>query len=206
MNIYCITRRLGEFANIICKLSDAWKPRINCRCVFSLTGGSMTRISILALAVVLVSLLSGCETIAGTPQQLISNIKKDGDSDSIQKFEVNRPLPAVSATLKNQSQRCLAVRMRIQTKDFSSIYTYTPQMSVGRNHSRLTLQWRVNDWFAEGEPRPNGWYVMVVDAYSAGPNKTRLECYSGMDKPIVLKAVRNWADGSNLGCPDLTQK
>jgi hypothetical protein len=55
------------------------------------------------------------------------------------------------------------------------------------------------------KPPPGGVYIFVADATPQG-NRTRIQIYGpskGYD--VLHRAVRGWASGENLGCPDMTK-
>ena len=59
---------------------------------------------------------------------------------------------------------------------------------------------------AVSEEPEKGYYLLVVDAILLGKSKTKVVFYRpsmGVD-PLVT-AIKGWASGKNLGCPDLTQ-
>lgn len=171
----------------------------------------MKRLRVIAAVAILAGLLTGCGTMATTPNKLISQVKQMNDHDAIQKYEVNRSLAQVSATLKERSKKCLAVAVTVTYRQGYGYHTdttyYTPHIRIGARHTRFTLQkgYGKGTIVVGDKPDKDGWYVMVVDAYSAGGHRTRLEGYSGFGDTVAFKAVRHWADGSNLGCPDMTK-
>ncbi len=174
----------------------------------------MTHIRAIAAAAVLAALLSGCGTMGRTPDKLISQVKNMNDPSAIEKYEVNHPLARVTATLKEQAKRCLAVTVTDTHEGNypgtrqTDVLTYTPRVTAGAHRTRLTLQKGFGAevrMVGEDKPEPDGWYIMVVDAYPAGPNRTRVEAYSGNGTNAAFKAVRHWIEGDNLGCPDMSR-
>ena len=46
----------------------------------------------------------------------------------------------------------------------------------------------------------------VADAYPLPGNRTRMQIYGpSIGYDVVYRAIRGWASGDNLGCPDLTR-
>ncbi len=172
----------------------------------------MKRASAIVTIALVAALLAGCGTMGRTPEKLISQVKGMNDRDAIQKYEVNRSFAQVSATLRERADQCLAVSVTTSYRDGYAVRTdttkYTPRVVSNRNRTRLTLQ---QGWgpevhvVGEDKPEPDGWYIMVVDVYPEGPQKTRVEGYSGRGDTVAFKAVRHWIEGSNLGCPDMTR-
>lgn len=53
---------------------------------------------------------------------------------------------------------------------------------------------------------PMGYYLMVVDAVPISKNETRIDYYGpSMGVDTITKAIKGWAKGTNMGCPDLTK-
>jgi hypothetical protein len=54
---------------------------------------------------------------------------------------------------------------------------------------------------------PNGgYYLLVADAFPLDKKRTRVDIYgpsTGQD--VLIKAIKGWATGENIGCPDLTK-
>jgi hypothetical protein len=51
-----------------------------------------------------------------------------------------------------------------------------------------------------------GYYLMVFDAIRAGKNTTRIDYYGpSRGQDTMVKAIKGWANGENVGCPDLTK-
>ncbi len=156
-------------------------------------------------------LLSGCGTMSATPDEMIQNVKGGGMFAQADTYDVNRPFAQVSETFRTKAPECLRRKLRITMQQAgrassSTVRVYTPRVIVGNNRTRLTLQEKFEGQKDLGkQPPPDGWYILVADAYPLGPNKTRVESYLNADEKIVFGAIRSWAEGTNMGCPDLTQ-
>lgn len=51
-----------------------------------------------------------------------------------------------------------------------------------------------------------GYYLLVADAQPVTQTKTRIDLYRpSMGHGVLIQAVKNWATGENIGCPDLTK-
>ncbi len=164
----------------------------------------------LAAIIFLAGILCGCTTAGLTADDLVSTVREKKSEDSVKKFEVDRPLSQVTATFKDRANECLD--KRITTTSYTQnggtargTAVYTPKVVTGKSRTRLTLQaWGIPlAPTGVGKPEPEGYYILVVDAFPAGANKTRVEAYSGNGDSPAFKAIRYWAEGSNLGCPDL---
>ena len=48
---------------------------------------------------------------------------------------------------------------------------------------------------------------MVLDAVPVGQNRTKIDMYiNSADDNLIRNALRGWAQGTNLGCPDVTKR
>ncbi len=160
-------------------------------------------------------IISGC-SFAPTPQNAAEFRKVVADGtfgSSLETIEIKRPYYKVARTLKKKSKECLNIKL-IKTKcvnrsctDYHD--TYTPTILSKKNKTEIHVQWERDPWNAigSGEPPAKGMYIGVFDVVPDGKNKTKLTVYGPSIEHLttVHKAVKHWADGSNLGCPDLTQ-
>lgn len=160
-------------------------------------------------------LLAGCGSMPKTPELLIQNAKGSSMYSEQDVFDVKRPVAEVSAVLKNKAHECLKQKITSTRNDggigiktmHSEVRAFTPKVVVGKQRTRLTLQSKVIEGSTElGDIPPDGWYMMVVDAYPVDKSTTRVESY--FQQPAyhsAFTAVKSWATGTNMGCPDLTQ-
>jgi hypothetical protein len=164
---------------------------------------------------VFTALLTGCGSMPGTPELLIQNAK-DGatfsDKDSI---VVKRSFADVSDVLKKKSNECFQQKVAYTVPDISpgiklnrrEVRAFTPKVAVTKQRTRVTVQSKLTQGPAEMDDMPpDGWYMLVVDAYPVDKGTTRVESY--FQQPNyqgVFTAIKQWANGTNMGCPDLTQ-
>jgi hypothetical protein len=163
-----------------------------------------------------IALLSGCGSMPKTPELMIQNAKDGKMMSEKDVFEVKRPLSQVSAVFKKKANECLrqdvsnnmvvgsASGPRLNQRQ---VHALTPKVIVGKQHTRLTLQVKTTEGATElGDIPPDGWYMMVVDAYPVDKNSTRVESYYQYTSYHgAFTAVKLWANGTNMDCPDLTQ-
>lgn len=160
---------------------------------------------------------AGCVgTFPKTPDLLVQSVKSEEMFSEKDTFEVNRPLAQVSEVLKKKAHECLGqdVSFTAENGTVGNIRSQRtesrqliPKMVVGKQHTRLTLQSKNTGGSTElGDPPPDGWYIMVVDAYPVGASKTRVESYYRFTMfHGAFTAIKPWVTGTNMGCPDLTQ-
>jgi hypothetical protein len=126
-------------------------------------------------------------------------------------YEVNRSMKDVATTFRRKAPECLKVSVRTVSQtstSYQNILTeYTPTVVVNSERAELHLQQHHKTGVVyPSKPPAGGPYIIVADAYAMPGNKTRIQLYGpskGYD--VVYRAIRGWATGENLGCPDLTK-
>ena len=167
-----------------------------------------------ALFVVFLSalFLAGCGSMPKTPDLLVENAKGGKMFSEKDTFEVKQSLASVTAVLKGKLSECFKKQIEVNYWQYGTyhhdVYMFTPKLSASKEKARLTLQ-KMNDSVGTanlGGMPPEGWYMMVVDAYPVDKGTTRVETYfQDTDNKNVFTAVKAWMTGTNTGCPDLTK-
>lgn len=127
---------------------------------------------------------------------------------NVEKFEVDRSYLEVARTFERRSRACLRVRVTTSySRGGASRQDYHPRVNVDRKRAEFYIQvQRQGGGIKLYSEAPGGDYLMVTDAYPIGRKKTRIELHRpGIGYDALIKAVRRWAIGKNLGCPDLTK-
>lgn len=130
---------------------------------------------------------------------------------SKQSFEVNRSFDQVSNTFNKMAPKCL--HKRVQSTSSGYMYSqvivtdYNPTVIIGKNRTELHLQQDHIQGVMNVSKKPEGgYYLMVIDAEPLGKNKTRIDMYvPSIGYDHVVAAIKDWATGTNVGCPDLTK-
>ena len=130
---------------------------------------------------------------------------------SKQSFEVKRSIARVSATFKKMAPQCLNKRVESVSSGYMYhqvvVTDYNPTVLIGNDRTELHLQQDHIQGVMNVSKKPDGgYYLMVVDAIAVGKSKTRIDIYApsiGYDH--VIDAIKGWATGNNVGCPDLTK-
>lgn len=161
------------------------------------------------------ALLAGCGSMPKTPDILVQNAKDDSMFSEKDVFEVKRPLEEVTEVFKKKANECLKQTITSTSADGTpgirtyrrEVRVYTPRVIVSKQRTRLTLQSKVTEGSTElGDIPPDGWYMMVADAYPVGKSTTRVESYiQWPDQRAAFTAIKHWASGTNMGCPDMTK-
>jgi len=121
-------------------------------------------------------------------------------------FEVERPFREVSSTLQKKANECLKVAIQWATNRGSGVNTYKPTFVADPNKAELHVQLKRSAVVEVGAP-PDGSYRVVLDATPLTAKRTRIEMYAmSIDDKLVRQTLRGWAQGTNLGCPDLAKR
>lgn len=170
--------------------------------------------NILILPIAMAFLLGGCAS-GGAPKNaddFRQQVSSRGPFKIVDSFEVARPFGDVATTLRKKTDECLQVRMNWQTTGAtiarSGTHTYKPTLIVNKNKAELHVQMkRVGGGVHELGAPPEGYYRVVLDAVAAGSARTKIDIYvDSIDDNVIRNALRGWAQGTNLGCPDVTRR
>jgi hypothetical protein len=126
-------------------------------------------------------------------------------------YEVNRSMKDVAATFRRKAPECLNVSVRTvsqTTTSYQNILTeYKPTVVVNGERAELHVQQlHKTGVMYPSKPPEGGIYLLVADAYPLPGNRARIQTYGpskGYD--VLYRAVRGWASGDNVGCPDMTK-
>lgn len=126
-------------------------------------------------------------------------------------YVVKQPLNAVARAFKKQAPKCLDARIRTESRTSTSyqviVTKYNPTVVVSKNKAELHLQQLHEQGVMNVSKVPEkGYFLMVVDAIPVSKSETRIDYYGpsvGFDN--ITKAIKGWATGKNMGCPDLTK-
>ena len=126
-------------------------------------------------------------------------------------MEVDRPFSAVAATFRQKAPECLNVKVEMTSQSATSYHVvvtaYKPTIIVNNERAELHVQQTHEKGVLNVTEVPDGgYYLLVADAYPLNDSRTRLELFGpsrGYD--VLIRAVKGWASGDNLGCPDMTK-
>lgn len=129
----------------------------------------------------------------------------------VEKYEVDQPYEDVAARFKKMAPKCLDVSIKTTSRTSTSyqviVTEYKPTVIVGRSHTELHVQQHHAQGVMKVSEEPEGgYYLMVFDAIKLSKDKTLIEYYGpsrGFD--TMVNAIKGWASGENVGCPDLTK-
>jgi hypothetical protein len=133
---------------------------------------------------------------------------------TLEQFEVNRPFRQVAQAFEDRANVCLRVQVTsTSTGGYGSHATsfsqdYLPTTKVTGSRAELHVQAHIEgtNLIKVHEEPTGGYYLLVADAIPIGRNRTRIDLYRPtIGHDVLIKSVRGWATGENLGCPDLTK-
>jgi hypothetical protein len=158
-----------------------------------------------------VALLTGCATQMPQTADEFRKAVPGAFMAKTETVEVSRPLREVAATFEKRAPECLDVTVEATSQTTTSyqviVTAYKPTVVVSQERAELHVQQEHQTGVMKvyAEP-PGGHYLLVADAYALENNRTRLQFYGpsrGYD--VLFRAVKGWASGENLGCPDMTK-
>ena len=129
-----------------------------------------------------------------------------------QTFEAQRPFREVAKTFQAKAPLCLNVSVRTISQSATSyqnvLTTYKPTVRIGAQKAELHVQrhYQGGGVIIPGKEPEGGLYLLVADATPVDRSRTRVDIYGptrGAD--TLINAVKGWATGENVGCPDLTK-
>lgn len=129
----------------------------------------------------------------------------------LETYEVDRASADIGKTFQQYAPRCLNVRLETRSQTSMSyqyiVTQYTPTVVINNERAELHIQEKHEQGvMAVYEEPAAGHYLMVIDATSIGDNRSRIDIYRpSMGFDAMLKAVKNWIEGTDVGCPDLTR-
>jgi hypothetical protein len=163
-------------------------------------------------AVLLAVLLTACVAMPQNPDDFRKAVSGGAVMTKTDSYEVNRSTQAVAATFKQRAPECLGVQVRTVSQTTTSyqniLTTYTPTVVAGGQRAELHVQQlhKGGGVIYPQKPPEGGVYIFVADATPVSANRTRIQLYGpskGYD--VLYRAIRGWATGENLGCPDMTK-
>ena len=160
--------------------------------------------------VVLGLILSGC---AGHMPQTADEFRQEAPSafmGMVEKFEVDRSYTEVGKSFQTMAPQCLDVRIKTTSQTNMSyqviVTKWNPTVKITDQRAELHIQQLHEKGVLNVYEVPDkGYYTMVIDAIPVGKNSSQIVMYrSSVGNKALVKAIKGWAAGKNIGCPDLT--
>ena len=166
---------------------------------------------VLLTTAIITLLLSGC---VGHMPQTAGEFRKEIPGaflGEVEKFEVNRSFTDIGKTFQKMAPKCLDVRIKTTSQTNTSyqviVTKWHPTVKVSKQKAELHIQ-QLHEQGVMNVYKvpPNGYYLMVVDATPISKNKSQVTMYrASIGNETLIKAIKGWASGKNMGCPDLTK-
>lgn len=169
----------------------------------------MNRIPIVT-AILVTLWLGGCISHPQTAEEFRKAVP-GAFTAKVETFEVERPFNEVASTFKEMAPACLNKRIKTTSQTNRSyqviITAYKPTVLVTGDKAELHVQQHHEAGVLNVSKEPDGgYYLLVADAQPIDQNKTRVDLYRpSIGHGVLVKAVKGWATGEQVGCPDLTQ-
>lgn len=166
-----------------------------------------------AVAIIAVLLLAGCATQAPQNAEEFRQAVPGAFLTKTETIEVNRAFRDVAATFQKRAPECLNVSVRTTSQTstsyqvITSIYKSTVVVTKERAELHVQMEHKGSGVIMVGKVPEGGHYRLVADAYPLPGNRTRLQWYGvSVGQDVLIRAVKSWASGDNLGCPDFTRQ
>jgi hypothetical protein len=162
------------------------------------------------MTVLIILVLSGCISHPQTAEEFRKAVP-GAFSAKVETFEVDRPFTQVASTFQKMAPDCLSKTIKTTSQTNMSyqviVTTYKPTVLVTGKRAELHVQQHHEQGVVNVSKEPDGgYYLLVADARPVTPTKTRIDLYRpSMGFGVLIQAVKNWATGENVGCPDLTK-
>jgi hypothetical protein len=171
----------------------------------------MMKTSVILSVVFFTVMLSGCVMHHPQTAQEFREALPGAFMGKLETFEVNRPFSEVAQTFQKKGPECLDVTIKSVSQTNMShqviITDYNPTVLVSEEKAELHVQFHHEAGVMNVTKEPQGgYYLIVTDAFPLDKNRTRVEMYRpSMGHGVMVKAIKGWATGENVGCPDLTK-
>lgn len=161
----------------------------------------------------LFAVLTGCGTMPLTADEFRKAVP-GALTGKVETFEVDRPFHAVAETFRKKAPECLNKTVTTtsttpgQYGPVVSTYTvtYKPTVLVTKKKAELHVQHHTDNTVKVYKEPEGGYFLLVADAYPIDKKRTRVDLYRpSIGHKVLIKAVKGWSTGKNVGCPDLTQ-
>lgn len=151
-------------------------------------------------AIFVATSLTGCAGVAMTPLEFRDSVKQEGEY--IDSLIVNRPFGEVTRTMKKMSDECLNFSLASSTNgQIGKPWAWVKgSLEVSAKHAELRLQYKTTNYI--GTRPEDGVYLLVSDVTPVGAARTQVDIYYWENVKDAAKAIKGWASGDMLGCPD----
>jgi hypothetical protein len=156
-------------------------------------------------------MLSGCVTHHPQTAEEFRKAVPGAFMGKVETFEVNRPFSDVAKTFQKKAPECLNVSVKTTSQTRQSyqviVTDYKSTVLVTEEKAELHVQQHHAAGVVNVTKEPNGgYYLLVADAFPLDKKRTRVDIYGpSIGHGVLIEAIKGWATGENIGCPDLTK-
>jgi hypothetical protein len=128
----------------------------------------------------------------------------------VEKFDVSRSYTDIGKSFQKMAPKCLDVRIKTTSQTNTSyqviVTKWNPTVKITDQKAELHIQQLHEQGVLNVYEVPEkGYYTMVVDAIPTGKKTSQVVMYrASVGNKTLNKAIRGWARGENIGCPNLT--
>ena len=127
----------------------------------------------------------------------------------VEKFDVSRSYTDIGKSFQKMAPKCLDVRIKTTSQTNTSyqviVTKWNPTVKITDQKAELHIQQLHEQGVLNVYEAPEkGYYTMVVDAIPTGKKTSQVVMYrASVGNKTLNKAIRGWARGENVGCPNL---
>ena len=127
----------------------------------------------------------------------------------VEKFDVSRSYTDIGKSFQKMAPKCLDVRIKTTSQTNTSyqviVTKWNPTVKITDQKAELHIQQLHEQGVLNVYEVPEkGYYTMVVDAIPTGKKTSQVVMYrASVGNKTLNKAIRGWARGENVGCPNL---
>jgi hypothetical protein len=163
------------------------------------------------IAILVVTFFSGCAIQHPLTAEEFRLAVPGAFLAKVESYEVNRPFKEVAKTFKKMAPECLDVTIKSTSQTNTSyqviVTNYNPTVITSDQKAELHVQFIHEKGVMKVSEMPEkGYYLMVVDATPIDSSTSKIVYYGPSKGYATLrKAIKGWATGKNVGCPDMTK-
>jgi len=156
------------------------------------------------------TLLYGCGHMPQTADEFRKELP-GAFMGEVETFEVSRSYQDIGKSFQKMAPKCLDVRIKTTSQTNMSyqviVTKWNPTVKITDQKAELHIQQLHEKGVLNVYEVPeNGYYMMVVDAVPLAKNRSQVTMYrSSIGNEALIKAIKGWAAGEKIGCPDLTK-
>ncbi len=171
----------------------------------------MNRATYAMVALSAAVLATGCATSHPQNAEEFRQAVPGATFAKVESFEVVRPYHEVASTFRKKAPECLSVTVRTTSQSSTSyqviVTQYKPTVVITDKRAEVHLQQHHKSGVLKVTKEPEGgYYLVVMDAYPLDRSRTKVQLFGpSIGHDVLINAMKSWATGQNVGCPDFTK-